>query len=64
MGVPQFETEPALAVIYCRVSSVKQRTSGAGLDSQEHRCRQYAEAKGYEVEMVFPDDASGGGDFL
>jgi site-specific DNA recombinase len=64
MGVPQIETEPALAVIYCRVSSVKQRTSGAGLDSQEHRCRQYAEQKGYDVEAVFPDDVSGGGDFM
>jgi DNA invertase Pin-like site-specific DNA recombinase len=52
------------AVIYCRVSSTKQRTEGSGLESQEHRCRQYAEARGYEVEAVFPDDASGGGDFM
>ena len=52
------------AIIYCRVSSRKQATEGAGLESQEHRCRDYAEAKGYEVEAVFPDDASGGGDFM
>lgn len=52
------------AVIYCRVSSTKQKLEGSGLDSQEHRCRQYALAKGYEVEAVFPDDASGGGDFM
>jgi len=52
------------ALIYCRVSSVRQRTSGGGLESQEHRCRDYARLKGYEVEMVFPDDASGGGDFM
>ena len=64
MGIPQAKIEPLPAVIYCRVSSVKQRTSGSGLDSQEHRCRQYAEEKGYDVEMVFPDDVSGGGDFM
>ena len=64
MGVPQTKAEPTVAIIYCRVSSVKQRTSGAGLDSQEHRCRQYAEQKGYSVEAVFPDDVSGGGDFM
>lgn len=52
------------AIIYSRVSSTKQKTEGSGLESQEHRCRQYAEAKGYVVEAVFPDDASGGGDFM
>nr|GGI00954.1 hypothetical protein GCM10011355_30450 [Aquisalinus luteolus] len=52
------------ALIYCRVSHVKQRTQGHGLDSQEHRCRLYAEQQGYEVEAVFPDDRSGGGDFM
>ena len=52
------------AVIYCRVSSKKQSTDGAGLESQEHRCREYAESKGYHVEAVFPDDTSGGGDFM
>ena len=52
------------AVIYCRVSSVKQRVDGSGLESQEHRCREYAVSKGYEVEAVFPDDISGGGDFM
>ncbi|MFK7943658.1 MAG: recombinase family protein [Paracoccaceae bacterium] len=64
MGVPQTKAEPKATIIYCRVSSVKQCTSGAGLDSQEHRCRQYAEQKGYAVEAVFPDDVSGGGDFM
>ncbi len=52
------------AVIYCRVSSKKQATDGSGLDSQEHRCREYAEARGLSVEAVFPDDISGGGDFM
>jgi site-specific DNA recombinase len=52
------------ALIYCRVSSSKQANDGHGLDSQEMRCRQYAERSGYEVEAVFPDDVSGGGDFM
>lgn len=52
------------ALIYSRVSSAKQKTLGHGLDSQEMRCRQFAEANGYVVEAVFPDDASGGGDFM
>ncbi len=52
------------ALIYCRVSSTKQRVEGSGLESQEQRCRAYAEEKGYEVEAVFPDDVSGGGDFI
>lgn len=52
------------AVIYCRVSSVKQSTEGHGLDSQEHRCREYAKQRGYDVVKVFGDTFSGGGDFL
>ncbi|MEM8774969.1 MAG: recombinase family protein [Pseudomonadota bacterium] len=51
------------ALIYCRVSDKKQKIDGHGLESQEHRCRQYAEAHGYEVEAIFPDDISGGGDY-
>ena len=52
------------ALIYCRVSTTRQKSDGSGLDSQEHRCRSHAESKGYPIEMVFPDDASGGGDFM
>jgi DNA invertase Pin-like site-specific DNA recombinase len=37
---------------------------GNGLDSQEHRCREYAQFKAYEVEAVFKDSFSGGGDFM
>lgn len=48
------------AVIYCRVSSIKQATRGDGLGSQETRCREYASYKGYAVAEVFRDDASGG----
>jgi DNA invertase Pin-like site-specific DNA recombinase len=57
-------TEAAAALIYCRVSSTKQRLEGSGLESQEQRCRAYADDKGYAVEAVFPDDVSGGGDFM
>ena len=53
-----------IALIYCRVSSKRQKEDGKGLESQEHRCRQYAENKGYSIEAVFPDDVSGGGDFM
>jgi len=49
-----------LAVIYCRVS----RKGQTGLGSQEHRCRQYAQEKGYKVVAAFDDDVSGGGDFI
>lgn len=52
------------AIIYCRISSLKQASDGDGLNSQEHRCRQYAAQKGYEVEAVFPDSITGGGDYL
>ncbi len=47
------------AIIYCRVSNVKQTTRGDGLNSQETRCRDYARYKGYEVVLVFKDDVSG-----
>ena len=52
------------AVIYCRVSSTKQSTEGHGLDSQEHRCREYAKQRDYEVIKVFRDSFTGGGDFM
>jgi len=51
------------AIIYCRVSSERQKTEGHGLESQEHRCREYAGTKGYEIEKVFRDSFSGGGDY-
>ena len=42
------------ALIYCRVSTTKQTIEGSGLQSQELRCRRYAEDKGYSIEAVFP----------
>lgn len=52
------------AILYCRVSDKKQKHDGDGLQSQEHRCREYAAARDYQVEAVFHDDVSGGGDFM
>ena len=52
------------AIIYCRVSSARQSSEGHGLDSQEHRCREYAKLKGYEVTKVFRDSFTGEGDFM
>ncbi len=59
------EVEPAntKALGYCRVSSLTQATDGHGLDSQEHRCRTFAEQKGLEMVKVFRDSHTGGGDF-
>ena len=51
---------PTKALLYCRISSKGQ----TGLGSQEYRCRQHAEKHGYSVEAVFPDDVTGGGDFM
>ena len=64
LSEPLPQSEKLKALIYCRVSGKKQIKNGTGLDSQEYRCRQYAEAKGYEVCAVFPDDVSAGGDFM
>lgn len=52
------------ALLYARVSDTRQKTHGGGLQSQEHRCRQYAATKGYEVAAAFTDDFTGGGDFM
>ncbi len=52
------------ALIYCRVSSAKQSIEGHGLEGQELRCRTYAQSKGYQVEKVFHDSFTGGGDFM
>lgn len=50
-------TKLKIAVIYARVSSVQQVTEGDGLASQETRCREYANYKGYTVVEVFSDKA-------
>jgi site-specific DNA recombinase len=47
------------AVIYARVSSIKQSTRGDGLGSQQTRCLEYARHKGLEVVQIFSDDMTG-----
>ena len=47
------------AVIYARVSSIKQSTRGDGLGSQETRCREFARLKGLQVVEIFSDDMTG-----
>ncbi len=54
----ELNPENLIALIYGRVSSM-----GQDPESQEHRCRQHAQTKGYPVEEVFPDKFTGGGDF-
>lgn len=44
------------AIIYCRVSSVKQVKEGHGLVSQETRCKEFARMKQYEVVETFFDE--------
>tara|TARA_B100000508_G_scaffold54263_1_gene41967 strand:- start:4852 stop:6531 length:1680 start_codon:yes stop_codon:yes gene_type:complete len=60
----QKELEYKKAIVYCRVSSDRQKIEGHGLDSQEQRCREFASVKEYEVIEVFRDSVSGGGDFM
>ena len=50
------------AVHYGRVSSKSQTERGDGLNSQETRCRAYAEYKSYNIVQVFTDDLSGQSD--
>jgi site-specific DNA recombinase len=56
--------EEITALVYCRVSSERQKTEGHGLESQEHRSKAFARSKGLVVEKVFPDSFTGGGDFM
>lgn len=53
-------TEGRKAILYCRVSSKKQATSGTGLGSQERACREHARSLGLTVDRVFIDDMTGG----
>lgn len=60
----QVETK-RIPLVYCRVSSERQKREGGGLESQEQRCCHYSNQKGYgEPIMVFKDSFTGGGDFM
>jgi DNA invertase Pin-like site-specific DNA recombinase len=50
--------EKPTALVYARVSSVSQDPN-----SQDYRCKQRAEEKGYPFEKAFLDKFTGGGDF-
>ncbi len=56
--------EKRKALVYCRVSSVRQSVEGSGLESQEQRCLSYASQNGYEIDRTFKDSFTGGGDFM
>lgn len=47
------------AIIYCRVSSEKQKQDGESLEYQEARCRQWAEMNNVQVIVVFLEAKSG-----
>lgn len=56
--------ENLIALIYCRVSSMKQVKEGKGLDGQEHRCVEWARLKKFPVEKIFREDESASGRFF
>lgn len=55
------QNESKKAVIYCRVSSAEQVRNGHGLQSQEQRCREYANYRGLDVIEVFHEEGVSGG---
>ncbi|MEM9470217.1 MAG: recombinase family protein [Pseudomonadota bacterium] len=48
------------AIIYTRISSKAQEKKGAGLQSQEVYCRNYAQWKNYTIHKVFSDSGISG----
>ncbi len=51
------------ALIYARVSSLRQVDEGHGLDSQEQRCRTYAKDNHHTIAKVFRDEGISGAIF-
>lgn len=49
------------AVIYIRVSDKSQVNQGHGLESQQLRCEQFCENKGYEIQHIFSEEGVSGG---
>lgn len=47
------------AIIYCRVSSEKQKVDGESLEYQEEKCRQYAELHDIQVIVALAEAKSG-----
>ena len=48
-----------LALIYVRVSSLRQAEEGLSLEAQERTLRAQAEADGYQVEVIREEGKSG-----
>ena len=53
-----------VALIYRRVSTLRQATDGIGLDAQEAKARAHAERMGWPVAEVFSDEGVSGKDGL
>jgi site-specific DNA recombinase len=51
-----------VAFLYLRVSTSRQVTEGVGLDTQEARCRAYAQHLGWTIKEVFSDEGLSGKD--
>lgn len=51
-------------LVYCRVSSVGQKTEGTSLQTQESECRGELLKKGITFERSFKDSYTGGGDYM
>gem|GEM_PF-1624502 len=47
------------AIIYCRVSSRKQRTDGESLENQEKACRAFCMSQGFTIYGIFHEVKSG-----
>lgn len=48
------------AIIYCRTASIAAGSPDTRNDEQEARCREWATARGYDVDCVFRDAGLGG----
>ena len=57
-------TPKPVALIYVRVSTVRQASEGVGLDTQEAKARAHAERMGWPVAGVFRDEGISGKDGL
>jgi DNA invertase Pin-like site-specific DNA recombinase len=53
------QAKPDLALIYVRVSSLRQAEEGLSLEAQERTLRAQAEADGYQVEVIREEGKSG-----
>lgn len=55
-------THPPVALVYLRVSTLRQATDGVGLDVQEAKCKVHAERMGWPVAEIFSDEGISGKD--